>query len=144
MKESELSVDVGALQQDAEYFAKQLQELECLTSSVKTGIELASLSGELGVQVLDSRLAEGIDNAEGLTSHAHAIVGVNGGDQRSEESREDGHVLGLVGGGAGDETETEILSKPQSAIVVGDKTGVVGVVGRSNVSNEGAGDAIEK
>jgi hypothetical protein len=139
-----MAVVLEGLVYGTELIVEKLEKLDSLTGGVKAGVELTSLSGKLAVQVGDTVLAQSINNAKSLTGNADTIVNVKSGEKSSQESSKDGHVLSLVGRGAGNKSKTEVLSKTKSNIVVGDQTLAVGVVESGDVGNKGAGDAIEE
>jgi hypothetical protein len=139
-----VAVVLERLVNGTELIVEKLEKLDSLTGGVKAGVELTSLSGKLAVQVGDTVLAQSINNAKSLTGNADTIVNVKSGEKSSQESSKDGHVLSLVGRGAGNKSKTEVLSKTKSNIVVGDQTLAVGVVESGDVGNKGAGDAIEE
>ncbi|KAI6753231.1 hypothetical protein HG531_005400 [Fusarium graminearum] len=124
-----VAVVLERLVDGTEFVVEKLEKLDSLSGSVKAGVELASLSGELAVQVGDAVLAQSINNAKCLTGNTDTIVDVKGG----QESR-----------GAGDKTKAKVLSKAKSNIIVGNQALAVRVVESGDVSNKGAGDAVEE
>ncbi|CEI60630.1 unnamed protein product [Fusarium venenatum] len=139
-----VAVVLERLVNGAELIVEKLEKLDNFTGSVKAGVELASLSRELAVQVSNTVLAQSINNTKSLAGNADTIVDVKSGKESSQESRKDGHMLSLIGRGAGNKTKAKVLSKAKSNIVVGDQSLAVRVVESGNVGNKGAGDAIEE
>ncbi|KAI6775598.1 hypothetical protein HG530_002356 [Fusarium avenaceum] len=142
--DSELVLDLSEHSNSTELIVEKLEKLNNLSSSIKTSVELTSLSGELGVQVGNTVLTQGIDDTESLASNADTIIDVKSREEGSQESGEDGHVLGLIGRGAGNKTKAEVFGKAKSSVVVGNQALAVGVVESGDMGNERAGDTVEE
>jgi ribosome biogenesis SPOUT family RNA methylase Rps3 len=128
----------------SEFIVEELEELDNLTGIVQSLIQVAGFGGELVVQVRNSGLAQSINDTESLPRNANTIIDVESGNQGSQKCGEKRHVLGLIGGRAGNKTKTQIFSQSKSNIVVRDEASVCGVVCGSNVGNKGAGDSVEE
>ena len=127
-----------------ELVVEGLEKLNDLAGSIQPLVQGSSLLGDLGVDIGNVSLTESIDNPQGLPGGADTVVDVESREDRGQESGEEGHVLDLIGGRAGNEGKTKILSDLESGGVVGTEAILGVVVGSSNVGDEGAGNAIEK
>jgi hypothetical protein len=127
-----------------ELIVEKLEKLNNLSSGIKTSVELASLSGELTVQVGNTVLTQSINDTESLASNSDTVVDVKSRQKGSQESGKDGHVLGLVGRGASNKTKANVFRKAKSSVVVGNQALAVRVVESGDMSNERTGDTVEE
>ncbi|TKW58527.1 hypothetical protein CTA1_6466 [Colletotrichum tanaceti] len=127
-----------------EVLVEDIQEVGDLGGDGGSLADAGGLGGDAVVQVGNAALAERVNDTGGLAGEPDTVVDVEGRHQSGHEGREQGHVLRLVGAGAGNETETQLLGGPQSRIVVGNQTIGGVVVEGGDVSDEGGGDSVKK
>ncbi|GJC96588.1 hypothetical protein ColKHC_05414 [Colletotrichum higginsianum] len=127
-----------------EVLVEDIQEVGDLGGDGSSLADAGGLRGDAVVQISDAALAEGVDDTGGLAGKPDTVVDVKGRHQGGHEGREQRHVLRLVGAGAGNETETQLLGGPQSRIVVGNQTIGGVVVEGGDVSNEGGGNSVQQ
>ena len=113
------------------------------------GVKMAALSVAQGVadgliSARETGLVEDINDTGGLAAHANAVVDVDGRQERGEQSREESHVLSLVGGGAGNQAQAELLRESQGGNIVRDQAVLAGVVHSRNMGGDGAGDGVQQ
>jgi hypothetical protein len=139
-----VAVVLEGLVDGAKFVVEVLQQLHNLAGGVEPLVEVLDLGRELLVEIGDAGLAESIDDAKRLARDTHAVIDVQRRQQRGQKGGEDGHVLSLVGGGAGDQAQAQVFGQSQGRIIVGHQALASRVVGSGNVRNERAGDAIQE
>ncbi|ROW13432.1 hypothetical protein VPNG_04432 [Cytospora leucostoma] len=121
-----------------------VQQVKDLGAGVGLGVQALDVLGQGVVSILDTGLAEGVDNPQGLAGCADTVVDVQGRQDRSQQGRQQRHVLGLVGRRAAHKTQTKVIGNLECAAIVGDKTLFGTVVRRGDVGDERTGGAVQK
>ncbi len=120
------------------------EKLEDLSSDIEPLAQRPKLLADIVVDLGNASLAQGVDDPQCFPGSSKAVVDMKSGQHGSEQRSEDRHMLGLVGGRAGYQTEAKILGNLQSRLILGYQPILSRVVGGSDMRDERAGDAVQK